>query len=413
MMLVYSVLLQVAKWIGPPKRQVGKEGYDVLLTGTFYSDNWVMAHVRPLAMSENCARVTIVSNYPIPRMTKVEAVYPPAWLVRTIGEVSARLLTFIWVGFKRHPHIAGGFHLSFNGLVAILLGKFIGARSIYFCVGGPAEVIDGGSSSENRLFSKLAIPDPTIERKLIRAVDEFDLVITMGKRAVDFFRKHGVKTNFKVVSGGLDTHRFFPNKTTPATDIIFIGRLSPIKRADLLLKAVKDVQRQNPNISVTIVGDGPLREFLGKMASEIGISENVSFIGHQKNVEEWLRKAKVFVLTSDSEGLSLALMEAMLCGVPAVVSKVGDLEELVEDGINGYLVAERTPEAFAKRLEELLTNEGRLAQFSEAAHRSAKRYEISAAVQLWDEILTQTQWARNHYCPVKKTRVGGYRQPSV
>jgi glycosyltransferase involved in cell wall biosynthesis len=131
------------------------------------------------------------------------------------------------------------------------------------------------------------------------------------------------------------------------------------------------------------------------MTSELGIAKNITFVGHQKNVEAWLRKAKVFVLTSDSEGLSLALMEAMLCGLPAVVPLVGDLDELVEDGINGYLVAERTPEAFAKRLHDLLTDESRLARFSEAARRSAKRYEIGATVQLWDKILTQTEWARN------------------
>lgn len=391
-MLVYSILMQVAKWIGPPKRHAGKEGYDILLTGTFYSDNWVMAHVRPLAMSENCARVSVVSIYPIPPMIKVEAVYPPAWLIRTIGEVPARLLTFISVGLRKRPHIIGGFHLSFNGLVAGLLAKFIGSYSIYFCVGGPAEVINGGPLSENRLFGKLDKPDPIIERRLIQAVNDFDLVITMGKGTINFFRQRGVKTNFQVVSGGLNSHRFSPNKMPPTTDLIFVGRLAPIKRVDLLLRAVKHIHEIIPNITATIVGDGPLREFLWKMASEIGISENVRFIGHQENVEDWLREAKVFVLTSDSEGLSLALMEAMLCGLPAVVSQVGDLDELVEDGINGYVVAERTPEAFAKRLEELLTNEGRLARFGEAARKSAIRYDIPAVIGLWNTILTPSSF---------------------
>jgi glycosyltransferase involved in cell wall biosynthesis len=80
-------------------------------------------------------------------------------------------------------------------------------------------------------------------------------------------------------------------------------------------------------------------------------------------------------------------MEAMLCGLPAVVSHVGDLGELVEDGVNGFLVADRTPEAFAARLVELLTDPGRLSRFAEAAHRSAERYEIHTVSDRWDEIL--------------------------
>jgi L-malate glycosyltransferase len=393
MMLAYSALMQVAKWIGPPKRQAGKEGYDILLTGTFYSDNWIIAHLRPLSMSRQCARLSVVSIHPIPSMDKVEAMYPPNWLIHIIGAIPARLLTFIIVGFCRRPHIVGGFHLSFNGLVAGVLAKLIGSYSMYFCVGGPAEVINGGSLSENRLFGKLDKPDPIIERRLIRAVNDFDLVITMGKGTIKFFRQRGVKTNFQVVSGGLDSCRFSPNKMTPTTDLIFVGRLAPIKRVDLLLRAVKRMREIIPNITATIVGDGPLREPLARMASELGLTKNINFVGLQKNVEDWLRKAKVFVLTSDSEGLSLALMEAMLCGLPAVVSQVGDLDELVENGINGYVVAERTPEAFAKRLEELLTNEGHLARFGEAARKSAIRYDIPSIIGLWNTILTPSSFS--------------------
>jgi glycosyltransferase involved in cell wall biosynthesis len=56
----------------------------------------------------------------------------------------------------------------------------------------------------------------------------------------------------------------------------------------------------------------------------LGIDRNVRFAGHQNTVEDWLRKSKVFVLTSDSEGLSLSMMEAMMCGLPAIVSDVGE-----------------------------------------------------------------------------------------
>jgi glycosyltransferase involved in cell wall biosynthesis len=79
----------------------------------------------------------------------------------------------------------------------------------------------------------------------------------------------------------------------------------------------------------------------------------------------------------------------MMSGLPAVVSDVGDLGDLIEDGVNGYLVPRRCPEAFAERIIELLQDERKLAALSKAARRSALRYEMAEAVRQWDNILAQ------------------------
>jgi glycosyltransferase involved in cell wall biosynthesis len=390
-MLVYSVLLQVAKWVGPRKRQVGNEGYDILLTGTFYSDNWVMAHLHPLAMSEHCAHVWVVATSIIPKIDKVEAIYPPSWLVSILGTVPARLLTFIWVGLRKRPHVIGGFHLLLNGLVAALLARLTGSRSLYFCVGsGPTEVLHTGKT-ENRLFKKLGGSDQVIEKRLLQAVSSFDIVITMGSNAIKFFRQQGVDTRFHIVSGGIDTNLFYPSESPPTIDIISVGRLVPVKRLDLFLKAVRIIKDSIPGVTAILVGDGPLLGSLKALAKELGVDKNVSFIGHQNNVEDWLRKAKVFVLTSDSEGLSLSMMEAMMCGLPVVVSHVGDLGDLVEDGVNGHLVSERTPEKFAMYIIDCLKSKDRLSLYSKQGRKAAVRYEIRAASRLWTQVLPP-QW---------------------
>ena len=79
-----------------------------------------------------------------------------------------------------------------------------------------------------------------------------------------------------------------------------------------------------------------------------------------------------------------------MCGLPAVVSDVGDLADLVEDGVNGFLVPRRSPQAFADRLVELLTDESRLTAFSKAARRSAMRYKTENTVQRWNDIFAST-----------------------
>jgi glycosyltransferase involved in cell wall biosynthesis len=82
------------------------------------------------------------------------------------------------------------------------------------------------------------------------------------------------------------------------------------------------------------------------------------------------------------------MMEAMMCGLTVVVSDVGDLGDLVENGVNGYMVPRRSPELLAERLVQLLSEPDKLKAFSQAAHRSAMRYETQNTIKRWDSIIS-------------------------
>jgi len=388
-MRLYFVALAVARVIHLPGRR--HEGpVDVLVTGTFHSDNWVRAHLLPLAASANCRSVRVVSINSIPAIDKVTAVYPPSWLRRLIGDVPARLAVFCWMSLRHRPHWVGGFHMLLNGLVACLMGRLGGGRTMYFCVGGPMELIGGGALSENRLFAKMGRADDVVERQLVKAVGRFDLVITMGTRAVEYFKQRGISANYHVVSGGIDA-AFDRSAAAPTRDLVLVGRLVEVKRIDLFLRAIAEASRTLPNLTATIVGDGPLRAEMEQLARTLGIADRVQFAGQQNDVPKWLRQGRLFVLTSDSEGLALSLMEAMTCGLPAVVSNVGDLGDLVQHSVNGFLVDERTPQAFAERFVELLSDAGRLRAFSQAARQAALRHQTPRVIEQWDGILATTR----------------------
>lgn len=390
-MLAYHVVLRLASAIGRRPRPVRNgTACEILLTGAFHSDNWINAHLRPLAASTRCARLTIVSTDAVPLTPNVTSITPPRWLLRITGKVPARLLTFAWLAWRKRPALVGGFHLLPNGLAAALVARLAGCRALYFCVGGPAEVRGGGIASENRLFSRLEVADPVIEQRLIRAVSAFDLVITMGTRAVRFFRLRGIATQFHVVSGGISSAHFGPAvaNNTRTTDLIWVGRLAGIKRVDIFLRAVQRIARVIPGVRATIVGDGTERPALQQLANDLGITDAVTFTGQRRDVDVLLRSARLFVLTSDSEGLALSLMEAMSCGLPAVVSDVGDLADLVEDGVNGYLVPPRDVAVLAARIVDLLSDPVRVARFSAAAQAAARHHELTAVTQHWDQILS-------------------------
>lgn len=259
---------------------------------------------------------------------------------------------------------------------------------MYFCVGGPAEIRDGGIHSADGYFTGMETADAVVERRLLKIVEKSNMIVTMGTKAVDYFHDKGINTDFHVVSGGINTKRFYLAEEAPTIDLIMTGRLVPVKRIDVFLQALKLVTDKLPDVTAAIVGAGELHDGLHKLAADLGIDCNVSIVGYQDDLISWLQKSKIFVLTSDSEGLSLSMIEAMMCGLPAVVSNVGDLGDLVEDGVNGYLVPRRSPDIFAARIIELLTDGRKLKSFSSAARQSALQHKTEAMTQRWDNIIS-------------------------
>jgi glycosyltransferase involved in cell wall biosynthesis len=130
-----------------------------------------------------------------------------------------------------------------------------------------------------------------------------------------------------------------------------------------------------------------LRRELEAQAAALGVSDAVTFAGKQDDVQAWLSRSRIFMLTSASEGLALSLMEAMMCGLPAVVTRVGDLGDLIADGQNGYLVSQPTAEALGAAVLALLDHPERLAAFSSAARESARRFTVEATTERWNQIL--------------------------
>jgi L-malate glycosyltransferase len=383
---VFGVVLRLVRRL-VPRPMPARGNCEMLLTGAFQSEAWIAHHLLPLARSGACAKVTMVAASPMSSIEKVDVVCPPVWLVRAAGPSAARLMLFAVLAIRTRPDIVGGFHLLLNGLAASLIAPLVGARSLYFCVGGPMEVVDGGIWAENKVFNLLKTPSKRIEKLLVRVIAECDIIITMGTTAAAFMRERGVNAEIHVIPGGLDAREYAPGRRAPTRDIVFVGRLAPIKRLDLLLNAIALVKRNIPDVRVSIVGDGPLRTALEQNVSEMGLAKNVVFEGHRSDVSSVLGEARLFVLTSDTEGVSLSVMEALACGVPTIVSNVGDLGDIVDDGRNGFLVDGRTPEAFAARICEMLTDEPRRLRFAREARLTAARYEIGAITGCWDVVL--------------------------
>jgi glycosyltransferase involved in cell wall biosynthesis len=141
-------------------------------------------------------------------------------------------------------------------------------------------------------------------------------------------------------------HNGIPDDVAPAPErgdrgpatFITTGRLAPIKNHPLLLRAFARVTRELPGTRLLVVGDGPQRAELEALVRELGLGTAVSLAGFRTDVGALLATADAYVLSSRYEGISMALLEAMQSGLPAVATRVGGVPETVIDGETGLLV---------------------------------------------------------------------------
>jgi glycosyltransferase involved in cell wall biosynthesis len=129
-----------------------------------------------------------------------------------------------------------------------------------------------------------------------------------------------------------------------------------------------------------MVGDGPDRPEAHRLARELGLDRQVTFMGKQDHVERLFPRMHALLMPSEMESFGLGALEAMACGVPPVATRVGGLPELVTDGVDGFLEGVGDIAAQSRRVIELLTNEKLHRSMAAAARRTAVERFASATI---------------------------------
>jgi glycosyltransferase involved in cell wall biosynthesis len=177
--------------------------------------------------------------------------------------------------------------------------------------------------------------------------------------------------------------------------LVSIGNLYPVKGHRHLIDAVARLSDRHPTVHLAIAGRGSLADGLGAHARECGLETRVHLLGLRSDVAALLAAADVFVLPSLSEGLPLALLEAMFAGRPIVASEVGDIAAALGHGAAGVLVPPGDPAALAASLDDLLTRPDRARTLgAHARRRAADQYDVSHMVRryrsIYDRVLARS-----------------------
>lgn len=172
--------------------------------------------------------------------------------------------------------------------------------------------------------------------------------------------------------------------------LLFTGRLVPIKRVDLLLRALWRAKERGTDMRLAVVGDGGLRAQLQNLAGELGIGDAVHFLGYRRDLPQLTAAADIAVLSSANEGTPVSLIEAGAAGRPAVATAVGGVSEVVTPD-TGILVPAGAEEAFGEALMRLARNArlrrrmGKRAREHVLGHYSAERL-VAQVEELYEEL---------------------------
>jgi glycosyltransferase involved in cell wall biosynthesis len=236
-----------------------------------------------------------------------------------------------------------------------------------------------------------------------------DALIGVSQQTVDDLTRLGVapRSKFRTIPIGLDLDPFLEispsagghfrrevGLTTEEVLVTFVGRLVPIKRVDLALKAVAQARSKGAPIRLAIVGDGRLRPDLERLATALGIEASVNFVGYRVEISEIAAATDVALLTSTSEGTPVWLIEAAAAGRPAIATAVGGVLDVVGDGC-GFSVAPGDEEGLADALKQLTGDpESRRVLGANARRHVKERFSMQRLLEdidsLYEELIAPT-----------------------
>lgn len=229
----------------------------------------------------------------------------------------------------------------------------------------------------------------------VTAVSEY-----LRRKTIEEF---GIANDIRVIPNFVDTRRFdgvaracqrrrFAPNDEPI--IAHASNFRPVKRVGDVIRVFAKVREKTP-AKLLLIGQGPERLVVQRLAKDLGVSQDVFFLGEQEFPEHVYACADVFLLPSEEESFGLSALEAMSCGVPVVATNVGGLPELVEPGVTGFLFPVGDIEGMASAVLEILYD-GDLRQKLRSACRevAVDRYEQSKIVDqyeaLYGELLDQS-----------------------
>ena len=278
-------------------------------------------------------------------------------------------------------------HLPFTGILGRVIGRICGIKNIVYTEHSVLEMYHPLTRFFNLITYPLIETPIMVSEEVKHSVmkhrmargkcpivihNGVDLIhVNLSRECQDKIREDlGIPANHKVIGN--------------------VAHIRPEKGHTYLVKTAKLVINQHPDVTFVIVGredaHGEISR-LKKLAEELGIQQRIIFTGFQRDVFKLMSIFDVFILTSLYEGLSVALLEAMSMGKPAIAPRVGGIPEVIKDGLSGFLVPARDPETMAEKISQILKSRALYNKMSRNAVQTVqKQFSIQEMVRQLEHV---------------------------
>ena len=242
-----------------------------------------------------------------------------------------------------------------------------------------------------------------IRRLMVSYNNRFDLVIAPSQNLAKQITAEGVHSKVKYITNPVvfgDSRAVVPAERTPAFTILYAGRLGPEKNISYLIKAYAALRKTVPDAVLWVAGRGPEGPALESLATQLDVKDKVKFLGFldHPTLARYYAACDLFVLPSIQEAQPLVAMEAMWFGRPVIVTKaIVAAEEMVDQGVNGYIVDPNSLDDLTGRLQSLAADPAKRAKQGEASRQRAMAYQPELVVSALEAAYRDTlaRWPSN------------------
>ena len=242
--------------------------------------------------------------------------------------------------------------------------------------------------------------DKTYAPVVTFSINESDVITSVSENLREETYTHfQIEKDIRVIYNFVDVHRFRPHDDcTPCGKalaptgekiIVHVSNFRPIKRAKDVVQVFKKIHDALPS-KLILIGDGPQRPIVESLCREMGICNDIRFIGKQENLEDILGCADLFLLPSAYESFGLAALEAMASEVPVISSDSGGLPEVNIEGETGFLSPVGDVDGMARNALRLLKDDALMQRFRQQALAQARRFDISNIVPRYEALYAET-----------------------
>ncbi|MDG5761553.1 glycosyltransferase family 4 protein [Natronococcus sp. A-GB1] len=330
----------------------------------------IESHVQPLANATE--RTTVVCMDPYPDVEGIEYREAPDFGFKPLSQIVMLFLALRETLFSDYDIIVS-YSLIPYGMIA-LITKYLS--------GTPAHL---GIIGKNIDVHAVAWYGPVI----VWLFKRFDAITVTGSVYKDRLEELGVdpEKSFTLMHSIQSQYGPIERENDPKYDLLWLGRVSSEKDPILFVDTLAELRDREVDFNAALVGNGFLDEKVERQISAHQLENHVDTPGWADEPLDYYRKSEVYVLTSSRDMLPLTLLEAMTTGMPPIVSPVGAVPDLIEDGENGLIVEERSPTEFADEIESVLQDEETYQEISSEAPQVQTLVSYDAGCEQWVEII--------------------------